>query len=140
MVFNSPRLWGSLWWTRNVNILKNYQWDLSQEIGKSMQDLLEFILWSLSYWNINLLHKFSFLSNEIKFSINIYWYFDPFMFPSMACNATVPFAEKQPQIMMLLPPYVTLGFVLLGSYTQPFCLQTSRQAELFPKSYIFLTD
>lgn len=72
----------------------------------------------LSYCNIHLL-----LANEIKVTSNIILYITLFMFHTMAYNASVPFVEKQPDIMMLLTLYFTVGLMFTESFTRVFFLQ-----------------
>lgn len=58
-----------------------------------MQDLLQLLC--LYVWGrcLQLLPRFNFLANEMQFSFNMFWYIAPFMYPSVTCNAPVPFAE-----------------------------------------------
>lgn len=73
----------------------------------------------------------------------MHWYFMPFIYPSMACNVPVLFAEKQSRIMMLPAPYFTVGVVFSGSYAHPFFLQkssSSRRVPSFCQSSIFVSS
>lgn len=82
-------------------------------------DTLAACLGSLSWWNIYLLCRFSFLASEIKFSSNMSHFSPPFMFHSMSCHAPVPLAEIQPHIMMPPPSYIA---PFLESYVQPLLM------------------
>ncbi len=66
-------------------------------------------------------------------------YMAPSILPSIRCSRPDPFAEKQPQSMMFLPPCFTVGMAFLGLYSSLFFLQT-RRVEFIPKSYILVSS
>lgn len=73
---------------------------------------------TLTCWKVHLLHRFSFLADEIKFSSNLSHHITPFIFLLMMSNAPALIAEKQSYFMILPPLYATVVIEFLGSYAQ----------------------
>ena len=94
---------------------------------------------SLSCWNIHQQPIFSVLAETKRFSLKVSLYLTSSIFPSTRYRRHVLSAEKQPQSIMFLPPYLMAGMAFLGSKSAFFLLQT-RQVRLMPKSPILVSS
>jgi hypothetical protein len=85
--------------------------------------LLAVCLGLLSCWKVNL-HP-SLLWRRFSLRFSLYYYL--FIFPSIMTSHRVPAAEKQPQSMMLPPPWFIVGMVP-GSL-QTWCLASGQRVQ-----------
>ncbi len=143
--------WGCRWATRTFNSLQRFSMGLRSGdwLGHS-RTLKCFLrshsfvaravcLGSLSCWKIQPRFIFNALADGRRFSLKITRYMAPFILSFTQISRPGPFAEKQPQSMMLPPPCFTVGMVFFGCNSAFFLLQT-RQVEFLPKSDILVSS
>ena len=70
---------------------------------------------SLLCWNTYPWPIFIVLAEVRKFSLKISLYFAPSIFPLTWCSHPIPLAEKQPQSIMISPPYLIVDIVFSWS-------------------------